>query len=369
MNDLVPVRPGVLSLAGQVANQVAARHVFEDYQERKAANTLRRQLGDLALFAEYLSLALAAAGAVGSPTGAALARDPQAWQGITWGLVAGFPRWLLANGYAVGSVNVRLSTVKTYAKLAMLAGELPSAEYTAIRAVTGYSRKDAKHVNAGRVAQGIATRRSIRARQFTKSGQPVRAGKKAGAIGIDPEQAKALKACPDTPQGRRDRLLMCLLLDHGLRAGEVAILTVDNFTLTPKGGKMTFYRPKVDKVQIHRLTADTLAALRAYLASDAPALGLLLRGSRKGAGLALAGFTERSITRRVYVLGLAVGLAELSAHDCRHYWATQATRSGTDAFSLLEAGGWTSLATVQRYVEATKIANQGVTLGEAAQDD
>ena len=30
-------------------------------------------------------------------------------------------------------------------------------------------------------------------------------------------------------------------------------------------GELRFYRPKVDKIQTHKLTADTLAAARAYL--------------------------------------------------------------------------------------------------------
>ena len=47
-------RPSALALAGQVANQYAARDVFSDYRARKAANTLRQQDGGLALFADYL---------------------------------------------------------------------------------------------------------------------------------------------------------------------------------------------------------------------------------------------------------------------------------------------------------------------------
>ncbi|MEZ4672775.1 MAG: hypothetical protein R2932_00830 [Caldilineaceae bacterium] len=58
-------------------------------------------------------------------------------------------------------------------------------------------------------------------------------------------------------------LLMCLLLDHGLRVGEVADLTVDAFNL--KAGKLVFYRDKVEKTQTHKLTADTLWAIRNYI--------------------------------------------------------------------------------------------------------
>jgi integrase len=42
-------------------------------------------------------------------------------------------------------------------------------------------------------------------------------------------QAKVLKSQPDSPQGRRDVLLMCLLLDHGLRVGEAIRLEVVDF--------------------------------------------------------------------------------------------------------------------------------------------
>jgi integrase len=60
-----------------------------------------------------------------------------------------------------------------------------------------------------------------------------------------------------------------------------------------------------------------------------------------------------------------LGLEGLSPHDCRHYWATDAARSGTDPFRLQEAGGWASLAMPRRYVEAAEIANKGVKLSAA----
>ncbi|MEP0764062.1 MAG: tyrosine-type recombinase/integrase, partial [Chloroflexota bacterium] len=166
------------------------------------------------------------------------------------------------------------------------------------------------------------------------------------------------KAQPDTPQGRRDALLMCLLLDHGLRVGEVARLQMSDFDL--KAGEMRFLRPKVDKVQTHKLSADTLRALHAWVESgDAPRNGSLLRGSRKGGALTNARMSERSITDRVRVLGEEVGLEGLSAHDCRHYWATYWARR-VDVLRLQEAGGWSSLAMPRRYVEDSEIANEGM---------
>ena len=200
----------------------------------------------------------------------------------------------------------------------------------------GYGRTEDKHVDNART--------------------PTRKGaKKARPVSLTLEQAARLKAQPDTPQGRRDALLLCLLLDHGLRVGEVAGLQVTDFDLA--AGELRFYRPKVDKIQTHKLTADTLAAARAYMAraGDRPAQGPVLRASRKGGALQDAGMipqpqcgrgmTARALTARVHDLGAAVGLVGLSAHDLRHYWATRAARNGTQLDRLQDAGGWASPAT------------------------
>jgi len=125
-----------LAQAGRAANEAAARHKFDDYRSRKAANTIRRQDADLALFARYLAEFGVKAGD--------LAGDPGAWRGITWGLVEGFVKWQLSEGYSVGSVNVRLSTIRTYAKLAMLTGAMDTEQAALIRAVQGYSHKESK---------------------------------------------------------------------------------------------------------------------------------------------------------------------------------------------------------------------------------
>jgi integrase len=323
--------------AGIVANQVAARNVFADYQQRKSRNSLRAQSADLATFADYLSAA-----GIAAPGADELQNDPDAWQGMTWGLVAGFVQWMLRQGLALASINRKLSTVKVYSGLAAQAGVIRGAELALIKSVKGYAAKEFKRMDDKRTAAGQTTRKGA---------------KKAKSVVLTPEQAKALKSQPDTPQRRRDAVIMTLLLDHGLRVGELAALQVTDVDLA--AGELRFYRPKVAKVQTHRLTQDAKAALRAYL-PYAPALGPLLRGSRKGGNLDGYGMAERSITMRVGELGAALGIEGLSAHDCRHYWATRAIRKGADPFAVLQAGGWTSMATVQKYVDETTIANEGI---------
>ncbi|MCC6147953.1 MAG: tyrosine-type recombinase/integrase [Anaerolineaceae bacterium] len=93
-----------------------------------------------------------------------------------------------------------------------------------------------------------------------------------------------------------------------------------------------------------------------------PVQGPLLRRSFKDGSLGKAGLTERAITQRVNLLGRTIGVFGVSAHDCRHFWATSAARHGTDPFSLQEAGGWSSLAMPRRYVEDNEISNDGIKL-------
>lgn len=322
-----------MATIGQIANQYAAQTAFNDYQQRLAAQTLRRQKNDLTLFSTYL----AKAGVVIDAND--LLSTPDAWSGVSYGLVAGFVRWLLQEGYAIGSINVRLATIKAYCKIVSQAGVLSSEQYGLIALVKGYTHKEGRNLDTKR--------------------EPTRKekSKKAASISISKEQAKQLKNQPDTPQGRRDALLMCLLLDHGLRCGELAALKPEHIT----NGTLTFYREKVDKTQIHMLTPDTLQAYTRYLETYTPEERLLAGSDKVGR---LAGrMSNRAITRRVLVLGKRIGLPDLSAHDCRHYWATSAVRGGTDIKSLQDAGGWNSPVMPLRYAESGAIANQGVKLG------
>lgn len=330
-----PLLPGELARqVGEQANQAAARSRFADYRIRRAEQTLRRQDADLLLFREFLERVKVRTGN--------LSHDPGAWRVITWGLVEAFIKWQLQTGYAIPSINVRLSSVKTYARLAMQVGTLTPQEYALIRAVQGYTYREQARIDQRRPIKRIGL-------------------KKAEPVKITPEQAAALKQQPDTPQGRRDTLLMCLLLDHGLRVGEVAALSVRDFDM----GNFTlrFYRPKVNKEQVHRLSEATHAALQAcFAAGELDTSGLLLRRSKKNEELGETGMSERAITGRVHFLGEKLGIVGLSAHDCRHFWATSAARHGTDPFALQEAGGWSSLAMPRRYIEDNKIANDGVKL-------
>ncbi len=327
--DIVSASQAPLTI-GHLANTYAASNVFNDYQSKITANTLKRQKDDLTLFSQFLKR-------VGMNKDTLMV-EPTAWDGITFGLIETFKRWQVEQGYAIASMNAHLSTVKVYAKLATKAGVISSEEYAMIKMISGYRHKEGRNVD--------------QKREVTRVGS-----KKAEAIPLTQEQAKALKEQHDTPQGRRDALLMCLLLDHGLRCGEVAALTVESINLST--GLLTFYRQKVDKIQTHQLTRDTLLAAIRYFEVAKPKEKVLM-GSRKG-GKLQGTMSERAITDRVCELGERIGVKGLSAHDCRHDWARSAVKA-SDIKSLQQAGGWSSPAMPLRYADDATIANEGIKL-------
>jgi len=322
-------------MIAKTANEYAANATFADYHRRKSVRTRKIQRDNLVTFAAFL-------GDTGIVRHADdLQHNPASWSMMTDGLVVAYREWMLQSGYSIGTINLKLSTIKVYCKLATKAGALDVLKHKMIRLVDGYGKTESERVDEERTK----TRMSA---------------KKAAPTHLDVALARQLKNHPDTSQGRRDAVLMAILIDHGLRAGEVAILKVGDFDI--EAGTFAFYRPKVNKVQTHRMTADTAAAVRAYIeAGDAPAADeKLIRGSRKGGQLGKPGISASSLSMRVRALGKRAGIDKLSAHDCRHYWATDAARNGTDAFALRDAGGWSSLAMPSRYVEGAAIANEGL---------
>lgn len=313
--------PMPLADVAAVASEYARSTKLARYHEGLRDETIRRQKADLELFTRFLRT-------VGTSPGD-FYNDLAAWRDINAGLIESFIQWQKLEGYAIGSINVRLATVKAYCHLAYDALEMDTDTHTHIQGVKGIPRRQARNIDARRT--------------------PTRIGaKKASPVDISLEQVVALKHPATGFLAKRDALMMCLFLDHGLRVGEFAILKRSQINL--KTRLLTFERPKVDKPQKDRLTPDTLAAAKAYLPT-VPA------GQESLFDLALI-----SIQERVRTLGDACGLQGLSPHDCRHSWATRAAAHGTPLDRLKQAGGWSNLQTPLGYIKESEIANEGVKL-------
>lgn len=338
-----------VALASQVADARAREDVLERYRERRTAQTLRRQRADIALFERYLA-------AMGAPV-VDMADNLARWSYITFGLVEGFVRWQMQEGYAIGSINVRLNTIRMYTTLAMQAGYLSAEARALIYTVRQLKAVEGRNVDEKRVQGGITTRKE--------------GSKKADAVVIAPflcRQLKDVLRAQEDDLARRDLLLICLLADQGLRCGEVAQLKADCFDMGR--GTMTFYRHKVHKTQTHYLTDDTARAALSYFERFHPTLSLfegdrrtekVLSDGRVRPGKRREdGLDDTSINLRVRQLGRLIGVPNLAPHDLRHSWATEHARKGVNVKALQQAGGWSSPTMPLHYVQESEIANEGL---------
>lgn len=336
--SLTPVEVARLQAVAQAADQHVADNVFTIYRQTKAPNTTRRQRADLDLFCAFIADISGV-----NLVDCAFYTHPGAWAIVTGGLVSAYRQWMLRKGYDVDSVNVRLSTVRTYAKLAMQAGMVSDAEYLRISGVSGYAQKEIKRIDAKRETKRVGNKKADA--NFVKRGVVA--------------QLKGMEC--KRPSDYRDRVLLCLMLDHGLRVSEVEALTVGNVDMSSR--TLTINRLKTSTTDLHDLTDDTHAALLDYMpmiadrAADSP----LLAGSVKSGKLTAGGMSVRAINARVQEIGERFGIDNLSPHDLRHTAADEVVKHN-DLQSAMQWGGWSSVAMPMRYAEKRKVSNRGVKL-------
>lgn len=332
-------RPLSLAEASALATRAVQATVLQDYRARKAPETLRRQRADLSVFEQCLT-------SYNILVPDDFSEDLSHWRDVEYGLVELFVRWQAQQGYAPRTIAARLSTVKIYCRLAVKAGHLSIERWALIRTVESYHGTGARNLDQNR--------------------QGVRVGKKkALPVEVTASQVKLLKERPDTPVGRRDLLIVCLVFDHILRCSEVADLNVASLQL--QTGKLIFYRQKTPQGDSHDLTADTLRAASAYLTKDrqdaSPDDPLFVGKCSKNR------INVRSVRSRVQWLGLHVlGIKNLTPHDGRHFGTFDALSNGTTVDRLQSFGGWSTPARPLEYAKRQRMGNSGVKLTVTGDD-
>ncbi len=340
-----------LAIAGLVADTLAESDVFATYHTHQCSeNTRHRQKDDLTCFSAFLldryHLERSASD---------LYADAEAWRGISHGIVRGFLEWMTEQGYASGTINGRLFTVRKYCKLAgpapAGAGVLTAEQLDAILTVRGRNGKVQGNVDEDREQRGIPQRRGR---------------KKARAVDITTHQALTLKkATVGTNRNKQelsaaDALKIGLMVEHAFRVSEVVALNLEHFNLNE--GTVTFYRPKTRTEEKHRLHTFTRRAAESHIAlclSEGRSSGPLFIGY-KGKRI-----STRAINERVALLGKAIGVeGRLSPHDLRHFWTWDAFRNGNQLDRIVSGGGWTNPLMALRYAKRATIANEGIEISE-----
>lgn len=144
---------------------------------------------------------------------------------------------------------------------------------------------------------------------------------------LEPEQLRRLLASCDRRRrlGRRDYAILLLLSRHGLRAGEVAALGLDDVEW--RAGEITVVG-KGNRAERLPLPADVGDAIAAYLRHGRPATAqgrsVFVRAKAPHRALTTAG-----VSMVVHDAAQRAGLGTVHAHRLRHTAATQMLRAGT----------------------------------------
>lgn len=143
----------------------------------------------------------------------------------------------------------------------------------------------------------------------------------------------------------RDRAIVLLLFDSGVRREEAHALKIKDFN--PIEGRLFVQHGKGDKSRPVFLGKKAGKALRAYLkerGEDDPEAALIATIGNKP--LSYGGWRE--VTRR---LSVKAGIKEPGLHDFRRGFATNFLKAGGNVFELQDLMGHEDIATTRRYVK------------------
>ena len=172
----------------------------------------------------------------------------------------------------------------------------------------------------------------------------------SATVGLTPAEVDALlaaAAADEGPAAARNRAVIALLADLGLRVGEVVGLDVDDLG-HERGHRSVRFTGKGGRPRRRALAPGTSAAMDAYLAGRDPglpttALFVTAAGTR---------IDRHAVFRLVRRLARRAGIASwarLSPHSLRHAFATTARSEGVPLEDVQDAMGHADPRTTRRY--------------------
>jgi site-specific recombinase XerD len=186
----------------------------------------------------------------------------------------------------------------------------------------------------------LAKLRAVDANPVGGADRPPVSRDHSATLGLAPEQVDALLAAAT---GVRDRAIVSLLADLGLRVGELVSLDVTDVG-TERGHRTVRFVGKGSKPRRRALTPAAGDALDAYVAgrTDGP-LFMTATGGR---------IDRHAVFRLIRRLARQAGIAEwerLSPHSLRHAFATTARAEGVPLEDVQDAMGHADPRTTRRY--------------------
>jgi integrase len=158
--------------------------------------------------------------------------------------------------------------------------------------------------------------------------------------------------CADDLEGKRDWIVLGLLLGAGLRREELVSLTFDALkTMPTKNGKMRDVLEVKGKgakdrvIPIKPILAERLREWREIVGGGLVARSL---GMKKELGESLSAVGAFQIVRRY---GALIGVPELDPHDLRRTYAQLGYEAGVPITQIKELLAHASVATTQKYLD------------------
>ncbi len=186
------------------------------------------------------------------------------------------------------------------------------------------------------------------------------------ALGISGATLDRLTACcANDYRGRRDLALMRVGFEGLCRGSEIAALRLSDFAMRQDGRATILLRQgKTDQSGLGRLivlSRGTASALKEWIRSRGVMPGPLFPRDGNEVGSLPAPMTTTAITFLLRLRASAAGIdeaqiKEITSHSLRIGGAQQLTINGCNLSQIMRAGGWKTVETVSRYIEAAQPA-------------
>ena len=166
------------------------------------------------------------------------------------------------------------------------------------------------------------------------------------------EQARALLAVPDrsTIKGKRDYVILALLVGCALRRQELAELEVDKIQIREGRWVIVDLRGKGGRVRTVAIPVWVKHAIDAWMIAGNVEDGRLLRPVLKGGKVKGETLTDWSVWSVVEQSAKQIGIERFGAHDLRRTCAKLCRKNGGDLEQIKFLLGHSSIQTTERYL-------------------
>lgn len=237
------------------------------------------------------------------------------WETLCYADVMRVRATLLDEGYAVSSVNMALSALRSIAQTAFNLNQMEAGTLARIKAV---KRTQGDSVRNGRALSRAEVRSLLKAAK--NHGSPVR-------------------RC-------RDTAILLTLCGAGLRAGELVALKRDDYI--KEEGKVIVRQGKGRKYREIHVAPVVAKALSAWLATKGEGDALFTKVGRSGQPAAGA-LSTAGLTAILEQLRTRANVAEFTPHDLRRTFITQLLDQGIDINTVRQLAGHSDITTTARY--------------------